>query len=390
MTSSTTAHPPRRSLLDRRSSARRTNPLFGLMDQYILKQLGEFFIISVVVFTLLLFFSDALFDFAKDSQRYGISWDILLALIGLQLPEILANILPLSGLLATLLVYNNLNNQMELIALRMSGVSVYRLAFPALLVALFCMSSTYLLYDYVRPMANRFALGLKRISVAEFNLPGMHENFVYKLYDNDQRLQRLVYISKYDNKVLGYSTVIDLSNPKTLQVTQASGGRWEGQNIEFDNASVHTVSSSGKLTNTTRAKRLKFENFIRPDVSFNYYKPREMNFLALSRWIQNLEAKGKTTEKSVFILLWEKLTVPISALPLTLLAVPLAMSPPRQVKNVGFLSAITVFFLYYLLRYVSTEFGKLTLLPPWLVAFMPVIVLSITAIGLYWRKTVRL
>lgn len=360
------------------------------MDGYIFKQLLDFFIISLVVFTLLLFFSDAFFDFAKDSQRYGLTGDVMLALIGLQLPAILANILPLSTLLAILLVYSNLNNQMELIAFRMSGVSVYRLAVPAVILAFFSVSLTYGLHDFVRPLANKYALGLKRMSLYEFSLPGHHENFVFKQYDDQQRLQRLFYIAEYRDRQLGYATVIDLTNPKTMQVTQAQSGVWEGANIMLNHASVHTVASTGKLTNTTQADQLKLAHFVRPKVEFTLYKPKEMSFFQLRDWIEQLKQQGKPVDKDLLVLWWEKIAVPLSGFPLALLAVPLAISPPRQVKNVGFLSAITLFFLYYLLRYVSTEFGKMTGLPAGMVAFFPMALLLVTATVLFIRKNNRL
>ncbi len=354
-----------------------------LLDRYIVKRLADYFFLGVVVFTLVLFFSDALLDFMKDLQHYGIPMDIALTIIGLQIPRIVAIVIPMSALLATLMVYNNMSNQFELIAMRMSGVSLYRLARPAILIGLAACTASFLLINFVQPVCNKYSRALKTFAINQQNLPATEENFTYKQFDENQQLKRLFYISKFDHNKLGYSTVIDLTNPETLQVIQARSGLWGAKSIELENANVYTVTTNQKLSNHTRASHLELQHFIQPQTSVSEYKPRELSFFALRRWINE---NRDPVSKNIYINLWEKLTGPLSSLPLFLIAVQLAMTSPRKMSNMGFLAAILILFLYYLIRHLSVQLGETTAVPAILAASLPLILISITAMALFHRK----
>jgi lipopolysaccharide export system permease protein len=360
--------------------------MFTLLDRYITKRLLDYFFLGMVVFTLVLFFSDALLDFMKDLQHYGIPWDIAFTIIGLQIPRIVSIIIPMSALLATLMVYSTLNNQLELIAMRMSGIGLYRLARPALMLGIGAAVLTFALHDYVTPSCNKLARALKSYAINQQNLPATQENFTYKQFDDSQQLRRLLYISHFEHNQLGYSTVIDLTNPATLQVIQARSGAWTPEAIELKDANVYTVSTNQKLTNTTHANHLALQHFVRPEREVNEYQPRELSFIGMLGWLEQQRKKGKHLPAEIYVTLWEKVLVPLSALPLVLVAVPLAMTSPRKLNNMGFLVAVLILFLYYLIRHVSVQMGEHEVLDPLLAASLPFLIISLAAGLLYHRK----
>ncbi len=360
--------------------------MLTLLDRYFLKGLLDYWLLGIVVFTLVLLFSDALLDFMKDLQHYGISWDIALTLVGLQVPRIIALVIPMSSLLAVLSIYNNMNNHFELVALRMLGISLSRLARPALMLGLLGMVLTYLLHDYVVPQCNKYSRALKNYAVNQQNLPATQENFTYKQFDDKQQLKRLLYISQFQKNRLGYSTVVDLTNPETLQIIQARSGLWESENIHLENANVYTVTLNQKLSNTTHADHLTLQHFLRPEVVVSQYKPSEQSFWELFHWIQQESRHGKTFSPTVYVTLWEKLVLPISTIPLVLIGVPLAISAPRRLGNLGFPIAIAVIFLYYVLRHVSAQLGGNSLVPPFMAAILPFCLMTLLMIFLFRLK----
>jgi len=367
--------------------------MLTLLDRYIFKRLIDFFVLGLVVFTLVLFFSDTLLDFMRDLQHYGIPLDIALTLIGLHLPKVVTHIIPVSALLAVLMVYNTLNNQFELIAMRMSGIGLYRLAIPAIVVGIFATLLTYVLHDYVVPMCNKYSRALKTYAVNQQNLPATEENFMYKQFDQAQRqqLKRLIYISRFEKDQFGYSTLIDLTNPDTLQVIQARKGRWKSHAIELKDANVYTVAANQKVTNTTHADHLVLEDFIHPMREVRENPLKEMSFWVQKRWMDERVKKGKRTfEPKDYVNLWEKLTIPLTSLPLVLIAVPLAMTSPRKLNNLGFLMAIVILFIYYLIRHISVQLGIFSIVPPLLAAALPLILILVIASILFHRKNLVL
>ena len=361
--------------------------MLTLLDRYIVRQLLNYVFLGIVVFTLVLFFSDALLDFMKDLQHYGITYDIALTLIGLQIPKIVAIVIPMSALLATLMVYNTMNNQFELIAIRMSGVSLIRLSVPAVMLGILACISTYILHDYLVPLCNRDARALKSYAVDRQNLPATHENFIYKQFDKNQQLKRLLYVSHFHKTHLGYTTLIDLTNPITLQITQARSGLWGHSLLNLQEANVYTVSSNNKVSNTTHVSNLELQHFIEPPKPVKEYIPSEQSFWDLRHWLNVKTHEGHRFLPGIYVNLWEKLTVPLSALPLVLIGVPLAMTSPRKASNIGFPLSIFILFCYYLIRHISVQLGNTAILPPLLAASLPIIVLSLTALVLYQRKS---
>jgi len=357
-----------------------------LLDRYILKKLLDYLFLGVVVFTLLLLFSNALLDFMKDLEHYGISWDIAFTLVGLQVPRIVVLVIPMSALLSTLMVYSNLSNQFELIAMRMSGISLYRLAMPAVILGIGASICTYILSDYVAPTCHRYSWALKTYAVNQQNLPSVHENFIYKQFDKDEQLKRLIYISHFHHKHLGYSTLIDLTNPETLQVTQARSGLWGRSAIELDDANVYTVSFNQKLSNTTRAEHLELQHFIQPQGLVKENRPRDLSFIGLWNWMEAEKKLKHAISPQTVVTLWEKLTFPLSALPLVLISVPLSISAPRKLGNIGFLMAIVILFCYYLLRHISTQIGYDGFISPLWSAVLPLIVITAVALMMFRKK----
>ncbi len=360
--------------------------MLTLLDRYIVKRLLDYLFLGIVVFTLVLFFSDALLDFMKDLQHYGISWDIALTLIGLTIPRIITNVIPMSALLATLMVYSALNNYFELIAMRTLGISLMRLAMPAILIGVICSASTFILYDYVVPACNQYSRALKTYAINQQNLPMTHENFTYKQFDNNQQLKRLLYISSFEGKNLGYTTLVDLTNANTLQIIQARSGLWGRNAIHLKDASVYTVASSSGLSNTTHASSLELQHFIKPETTVTGFKPKEMSFMQLWDWIKTETAKGKTFSPGIILELWEKLTIPLSSMALVLIAIPLAMTRPRSENNMGFLAAAMLYFAFYLIRHVSAQLAETSIIPPVMGAFLPLLLIAIAATCLYIRK----
>jgi lipopolysaccharide export LptBFGC system permease protein LptF len=218
------------------------------------------------------------------------------------------------------------------------------------------------------------------------NLPATRENFTYKQFGSTQQMERLLYVSRFKGNHLGYTTLVDLTHPGTLQVVQARSGQWGQSALTLNEASIYTVSGNQKLANTTQISRLQLQHFFRPQVEHAGFHPRELSFIGMWRWLEQQHAKGEVIIPKLWVRFWEKLTVPASALPLVLLGVPLAISAPRKLGNLGILAAIGLLFLYYLLRHFAVQLGDTAMIPPLMAAVLPAVVMSFLAGVLFHHK----
>jgi lipopolysaccharide export system permease protein len=375
-----------------------------LVDRYILKQLLDYFLLGVVVFTLIAFFSDTLLKFIREIQKYGISFATMFTMIGLQLPRSVALVLPASAFLAVLMVFNQLNNQFEIIAFRMNGISLWRLMVPALVLGLFSSIFAYVLNDYVVPWCNIKTDQMKEQVMRSGSLPTNGNNFIYQTFDAQHNLIQLIYVGQYHGRELGDSTIIDLSKPNVMQVLQSQSGTWDpDQGWDLNNVNMYLVSkdrdhsSAGHLEsllvngllNNNKALEMERERAARIDKGIDINSDQQ-TFAQLWQTIHRREALGKSVKITNYLKLWDKITYPLSCLVIILSAVPLAITPPRQNSNRGFIFAIIILFLYYQLdsifnslgRFRFYDFGGLLTLPGYLtfLSWAPLIVM--TAIGL--------
>lgn len=382
-----------------------------ILDRYLLKQLLDYFLLGVVVFTLLAFFSDTLLKFIRDIQKYGIPFSMMLTMVGLQLPRSIALVLPASAFLAVLMVFNQLNNQFEIIAFRMNGISLWRLAAPALALGLFCSVFGYWLNDFVVPWCTQKTNQLKEVAIRSGSLPVNGSSFMFKTYDEKHNLTQLIYVNQYHGRELGDSTILDLSKPDAMQVFQSREGTWdpnEGWNLRNVNAYVvskdKNQSSAGHLesfvlqglTNNPEEEK-KREEKIRNRLQGTDTNTDEQNFSQLLSSIHKRESLGLKVQRTTYLRMWAKLTWPLSCLVIILSAIPLSIVPPRQGTNRGFVYAIIILFLFYMLynsfqnfaRYNYLDFGGALSMPAYLaiISWMPLAIMASLGIILIHRKS---
>ena len=140
-----------------------SNPFYiHPLERYIARELLGFLGISLTLVTLIVFFSDTLFDFLREMQDLGLPISLALEFLVLQIPVALAFAFPPSLFLTVLMIYSQLNQRFELIAMRMTaGLSLWRLARPALFLAILMAGLTFLSTEFLVPAAQFRLDGLR-------------------------------------------------------------------------------------------------------------------------------------------------------------------------------------------------------------------------------------
>ncbi|MFM6248032.1 MAG: LptF/LptG family permease, partial [Dolichospermum sp.] len=91
------------------------------------------------------------FKFLLNKQ---ISFDNLIYLHILKLPEFIIIAVPISILMTTILVYNKLSNASEIIALQSCGVSLYKLLSPVINLSVIIGLILFFANDFIVPVTN--------------------------------------------------------------------------------------------------------------------------------------------------------------------------------------------------------------------------------------------
>jgi len=378
-----------------------------LLDRYLFKQMLDYFLLGVVVFTLIAFFSDTLLKFIREVQKYGVSPGTLLTMIGLQLPHSISLIMPASVFLAVLMTFNQLNNQFEIIALRMNGISLWRLSVPAIVLGFMVSLTTYFLSDYLVPWCNVRTEVLKENLMRSGTLPPSGNSFMFRSFDDNHNLVRLIYISKYHHRDLGDSTILDMTKPGEMQILQSRSGHWDPtEGWDLRNVNMYRVSEDLNRSTAGHFAQLTLSGLLDDSEAAKQEEERQQRqaegleirsdlqtFAQVYPIIQRREALHMKVTVSSYMRMWDKLTYPLSCLVIILSAIPLAIVPPRKNDRSGFIFSLGVLFLFYQLDSICNALGHFSIAgierPIWvmLLSWLPIVLLLLLGIYLINRKS---
>ena len=105
-----------------------------IIDRYVWKELLVPFLLGIFVFTFLLLL-DKIFDLTDLIINKGVPIPLVILLLTYILPAFLVLTIPIGFLLAILVAFGRLSADMEIVALKASGVSPLRLLRPVLVFA---------------------------------------------------------------------------------------------------------------------------------------------------------------------------------------------------------------------------------------------------------------
>lgn len=386
------------------------NKELKIIDKYILKQIIETFVISLVIFTSIIFATDAFITIVKQITNYGIPLQIAGMLVLLKLPSMLILTIPMGILLATILTVNRMNNALELTIFKACGIGINRIARPIMICAIIASIFGFIINEVIAPIASQQAKTLTVWAIMQKNVPNGKRNFVFKETKNGN-LKRFFHIASVEKNKLNNITVLDLSRNNTIQVVYAKNGSTAAEGWILDNGVIYTIATSGKILNTAIFETMNFDNTTEAAGKITEITENELNYFALKKHIQKQRQnmtkmisniiekqldkqnivddaeKAKHQKLLEFeILMNEKLAMPFTAIVFAIIAIPLAITGPRVRFNRGLLFSIAILFLFYILRAVAISLGQNETIAPVIAAWLPNIILFIIGFVLYRKK----
>ena len=358
-----------------------------ILDKFILSQVIEIFIMGVCIFTSIIFASDTFITLIKQITMFGIPFSVAFRIVILNLPGIIVMTIPLGVLMATVMTLNKLSLSSEITVLRSCGIGLNRIAKPIFAFALVMALCCFFINESVVPVMSKQSKDLALWSFGQKNIPDGKENFVFKELNDSDGLKRLFYVGKCEDRILQNVTVLDTSKEGTIQVLQALEGSTDENGWNFDKGAVYTVTSDGQVLNTSLFDKFNIKFAVDLSREMNKNIAKEMNITELIKYIRINDFSNNVKQKNrLHIELSDKFALPITTVVLVLVGVPLAITPPRVRYNRGFLFSILIIFAYYLIRALSISFGSSGVIPPFLAAWLPNLIMLTAGGIMYYRK----
>jgi len=288
------------------------------------------------------------------------------------IPTALQYALPVACALAPGLAWGRLARDGEITALRAAGVSLRRLAFPAIALGCLAAAGSAVLVEKVVPWAWQ-----QQNSVEGWlaNLPvGALDRSL--TFTSDDTTVAWWSMTREGARRFGMRdvTVIDRADRsgKSVRVIQAPEGRYANGVWTLSTVAVHEFAGGGTSVWDARAVHLEMPlaaDFARGFLSGGQDQPQNLSFRELSRL--RLNSTDPLRRRELDVARWFKFAVPALCLPLALLAVPLALRFGRGGGFAGVLCALATTLAGQLLLFAAQGAALAGRLPATLAAFLP-------------------
>ena len=349
-----------------------------ILDEYVMSSFVRNFAL-VLLAIIILFLIFTFFELIGDIVRYRTPLvtvgDYLLNLV----PFILYNMTPLCSLVAVLITFGALSRTSELTAMKATGVSLYRVVAPILVISAVLSVSLFAFDELYLPQANRrqeaLLSAIKGKPTQTFLRPD--RKWISGQNAGPADPTRIFYYQFFDpdKDVFANLTVFEFQ-PRTFALTRrlfAASAHWNPQTSRWVLEDGWQRTFGGETTagyNTfniatfpeIREKPAYFKKQERPS--------QEMSYDELTHYIHDLQQSGFDTTR-LRVQLNRKLAYPLITLVMAIVAVPFALSTGKRGNIAGLGTAMGVAIAYYLIANIFENLGNVNSLPALLAAWSP-------------------
>lgn len=358
-------------------------PRIPVMDSYIIKELIGPFLFGVGLFSSLGVTVGAMFELVRKVAESGLSMAIAAEVFLLKMPEFIVLAFPMSIILATLMVYSRMSSDSEIVALRSCGVSVYRLAIPALLLSIVVTGMTFAFNEVIVPAANyQASVTLEKALDAE-KLPFREKNIFYPEFGKIKppngkeytTLTRLFYAENFDGKFMKGVTIVDRSQYGVEQIVSSNSASWNPAESTWNlyDGTVYLVSPDGSYREIVKFGHKQLQLPRTPiDLAQRGRGYSEMNLVQAYEYLELMRLSGnyeKVVKTQVRI--QQKYALPFVCVVFGLMGAALGTRPQRTGKATSFGISVIIIFSYYLLGFITGAMGQKGILTPLLAGWLP-------------------
>ena len=371
-----------------------------ILDEYVMGSfLRNFALVLVSLVTLFIIFTffELIGDILRNRTPLVVVGDYLLNLV----PFILNTVLPLCSLVAVLITFGALNRNSELTAMKATGISLYRIVAPMLVVATLLSGLLFVFDETYLPAANRRQEALlseiKGKPAQTFLRPdrkwmsGQTGSSAAGQAAANNEPTRIFYYQFFDSGRNDFAnlTVFEFQ-PGTFNLTRrifAQSARWD-DNLNgwvFENGWQRTFQGESTATYEPFAISTFPEIHEQP----SYFKKEDrqseqMSYNELATYINDLKQSGFDTVR-LRVQLNRKMAYPLMTLVLALLAIPFSLFAGKRGGIAGVGTAIGVAICYWVIAGIFENLGDVNSLPAILAAWSPDLLFAIAGTYLLLR-----
>jgi lipopolysaccharide export system permease protein len=301
------------------------------------------------------------------------------------LPEVLQQTIPVAVLLGTIVLFQRLSQNYELIALLASGISPARIMRSVLLVSLLFGLFHAAVNELIIPQtANRLEKMYTDLDLKD--VPD--RNFLFVEKNHRKQLSKFFMIGQIQKQQLSDFIILyyDETPENGVQISRilrSKTGRWIEDRHQWQLVDgIEYVLNNEGVYKDIRAfdqQQIRTDKYAAILLDYTRLNPMAMPWAQLKQYIKLMKEGGQLQDVPFFqVRLWQKWSAPVATIIFALLGAVLGMERVRTNRLFGLTFGAVVIFIYSILVPFSGSFGSLDLVAPWLVAWLPLLIAILT------------
>ena len=320
-----------------------------ILRDYILKDFFHSFVLSLIVFTFVLLVGN-LIKLADLVINKGIDLFSVLKLFLYLVPWLLSFTLPIAALTGVILTFGRISSDGELIAMKASGISLYRIASPVIMIGIIFSFVSFLMNDQISSNAS-FAsrrvikeIGIKSPAayLEESTFIRGFENYVIFIHEIRGYKFRNIRIyqpqeGKPTRTIVAESGEINSIPERNIIELKLFNGTSE-EPSPTDPQSFYKLNFKTYFMSLDLTKIFKQENIEK--------KTREMSVTELRAQIEKFRSQ-QIDPTPLYVEIYKKINMSVAAFVLVLVGIPLGIRAHRSEKSIGFGISLILFAVYW-------------------------------------------
>lgn len=361
-----------------------------ILEKYVLKSFVAAFLFCITLLIVLGVIGDIL-GFLDDIFKHNIPLASILSFYFYLAPFAFVNMVPFACLLSAVYVFNSLSKNHEVTAVIASGVSLWKLLRPVLLVTFLLCLFTFIVNDKFVPSSMEKA---NRIRQEELEHDKDKKGFATKDLAIYGKGGQIIYAKSFTPATETLHNVIIHRQGKGHVIAekisaravkwQEKDGSWFGEDVI-----AFKVDPKGNFSGDPEMHKSKkiFIGETPKDFVHNQWDPRYMSYGQLKKYLKIFSVGSPSTVRRLLVDLNYKLALPFTALITVLVGVPFSIETGRASALIGMAKGIMVAILYLPVMAVSLALGKGGVLPPVISAWLSNILFALIGIYFVNRKS---
>jgi lipopolysaccharide export system permease protein len=354
-------------------------------ERHIIKRLLKgfvFFIGALIIFFIVLHWVEYSDDFLDGGATVA---EVFTRFYPSYIPEIVRLTSPLALFLSCIYLTSTLAQQLQLIALQTTGVSLYRLLRPFVVVGLGVTLFMFGFNGWVVPRTNEVVVhyeneylphgGQTTIDVSEIHRRESPETILsVGYYDRDRQRAHDVSLQRFG----GPDRLASRTDAERMEWVD-SLSVWRMEDV-----TQRTFAPDGMRQRRLTALDTTLQVYPR-DLARSQTDVAAMTIPVARNYLQALRRAGAGSLERPLVAYYNKFAYPFANLILVLLGVPLASVRRRGGQAVQFAIGLFTAFVYLSLQKLTEPFGYSGVLPPSATAWLPHLIFAVIALAVLWR-----